>query len=425
MLAILLTLSGFAPLDSLPETVQITGPDTTVGGYPVNLTFCATGLMPNSVSQWNSSVWAFSTGPYPPYNNPGSCQNFNFYLLPSWVPINPVISCTNYAGSASFSTWIIPMNSAQEFNSLSATTNTCETTQLTATSTSSWYRPDYPDAFILPHRWQYRDASTGTWVNFAEYPLTVIPYSALPTAPAQRVTATTDTLFGTLVVDSTNYDDGTSELHFLSPLSHALHGLRVRKVLDRFQGNSVTSDSASLRALASTTILNYTGPDSVVVGDSSLFWVPPVAGVTSHTWWISGGTLWPNASNDSALVRWDSLGTAQVSVTSFTAPLCSSSASHNFRVARPPVLFNDVRNLNLADPSSEPRWTVWPSPSTGPVWMAARAGTTAQMVWITDAAGRLVRTIPLRAEPQQVELPLGVYFIRDERGTSVPLAIMP
>ena len=219
MLAILLTLSGFAPHDSLPETVQITGPDTAVGNLPVTLTYCATGLLPNSVSQWNSSIWAFGNGPYPPFNNPGTCQNFNLYLMPPWVPVNPVISCTNTAGSATFSTWIIPMNSAQEFNSLNAIDDTCETTQLTATSTSSWYRPDYPNAYILPHRWQYRDASTGTWVNFAEYPLTVIPYSALPATPAQRVTATVDTLFGTLVVNSTNYEDGTSQLHFLSPLT--------------------------------------------------------------------------------------------------------------------------------------------------------------------------------------------------------------
>ncbi|MGA0110358.1 MAG: hypothetical protein ACO3HG_07815, partial [Schleiferiaceae bacterium] len=84
MLAILLTLSGFAPLDSLPETVQITGPDTAVGNLPVTLTYCATGLWPNSVSQWNISTWAFLSGPYPPFNNPGTCQNFNLYLMPSW-----------------------------------------------------------------------------------------------------------------------------------------------------------------------------------------------------------------------------------------------------------------------------------------------------------------------------------------------------
>ncbi|MEY4969735.1 MAG: PKD-like domain [Bacteroidota bacterium] len=424
MLALLLTLSGFAPLDSLPETVQITGPDTAVGGLPVTLTYCATGLLPNSVSQWNSSIWAFGTGPFPPFNNPGSCQNFNFYLMPPWVPFNPVISCTNTAGSASFSTWIIPMNSAQNFTTEHEFHDSCATTHLEVASTSSWYRADPPNAVLLPHRWQYRDPSTGIWTDFLSYPLTNLPFSAMPTNPAQRVSVTQDTLFGTVVVDSTNYHYGSSKLTFLGS-TPSLHGLRVRKVLDRYAGSWVHSDSLVLRSLNPATTLNFTGPDSVFTGDSSLFWVQPVPGATSYTWTVDGGTFWPNPTADSILVRWDSLGTALVTVVSTTAPGCSSSISKSITVSSPPVVLQEDRLAFTIEAPDQVLWSIVPNPSSGRFWITTKPEAINSPLQIFDSAGRLLQTLNLRPEVTEVVLPLGMYYIRDNRGAFVQLVVTP
>ncbi len=426
MLALLLTLSGLAPLDSLPETVQITGPDTAVGGLPVTLTYCATGLLPNSVAQWNSSIWAFGTGPFPPFNNPGSCQNFNFYLMPSWVPVNPVISCTNTAGSASFSTWIIPLNSTQNFTTEHEFHDSCATTRLEVASTSSWYRADPPNAVLLPHRWQYRDPSTGIWTDFLSYPLTNLPFSAMPTNPAQRFSVIQDTLFGTVVVDSTNYHFGSSKLTFLGSLTPSLHGLRVRKVLDRYAGNWVHSDSLVLRSLNSSTTLNFTGPDSVFTGDSSLFWVQPVPpGASSYAWTVDGGTFWSTPSADSILVRWDSLGAALVTVVSTTSPGCSSTASQSITVSSPPVVLQEDRlAFTIEDPAQVP-WTIVPNPSSGRFWITTKPEAINSPLRIFDSAGRCVRTLRLSTVAVEVVLPLGLYYIRDNRGAFVQLAVTP
>ncbi len=426
MLALLLTLSGLAPLDSLPETVQITGPDTAVGGLPVTLTYCATGLLPNSVAQWNSSIWAFGTGPFPPFNNPGSCQNFNFYLMPSWVPVNPVISCTNTAGSASFSTWIIPLNSTQNFTTEHEFHDSCATTRLEVASTSSWYRADPPNAVLLPHRWQYRDPSTGIWTDFLSYPLTNLPFSAMPTNPAQRFSVIQDTLFGTVVVDSTNYHFGSSKLTFLGSLTPSLHGLRVRKVLDRYAGNWVHSDSLVLRSLNSSTKLNFTGPDSVFTGDSSLFWVQPVPpGASSYAWTVDGGTFWSTPSADSILVRWDSLGAALVTVVSTTSPGCSSTASQSITVSSPPVVLQEDRlAFTIEDPAQVP-WTIVPNPSSGRFWITTKPEAINSPLRIFDSAGRCVRTLRLSTVAVEVVLPLGLYYIRDNRGAFVQLAVTP
>ncbi len=425
MLALLLTLSGFAPLDSLPETVQITGPDTAVGGLPVTLTYCATGLLPNSVAQWNSSIWAFGTGPFPPFNNPGSCQNFNFYLMPTWVPVNPVISCTNTAGSASFSTWIIPLNSAQNFTTEHEFHDSCQTTRLQVESTSSWFRADPPNAVLLPHRWQYRDPSTGIWTDFLSNPLTNLPFSAMPTNPAQRVSVIQDTLFGTVVVDSTNYYYGSSKLNLSGPLTPSLHGLRVRKVLDRYAGSWVHSDSMVLRSLYSSTTLNFTGPDSVFTSDSSLFWVLPVPGATSYTWTVDGGTFWPNPTADSIWVRWDSLGTALVTVVSTTSPGCSSNASQSITVSSPPVVLQEDRLAFTIEYPAQVLWSIVPNPASGRFWITAKPEAVNSPLRIFDSAGRCVRTLRLSTVANEVVLPLGLYYIRDNRGTLVQLAVTP
>ena len=424
-LTILLIISGITANDSIPESVQISGPDTTVGGLPVNLTYCATGLLPNSVAQWNSSIWAFGSGPFPPYNNPGYCQNFNFYLMPSWVPVNPVISCTNTAGSASFSTWIIPVNSAQNFTTEHEFHDSCATTHLEVASTSSWYRADPPNAVLLPHRWQYLDPSTGIWTDFLSNPLANLPFSAMPTNPAQRVSVTQDTLFGTVVVDSTNYHFGSSKLTFLGSLTPSLHGLRVRKVLDRYAGNWVHTDSLVLRSLISSTTLNYTGPGSVFTGDSSLFWVQPVPGATSYTWTVDGGTFWPNPTADSILVRWDSLGTALVTVVSTTSPGCSSNASLSITVSSPPVVLQEDRMAFTTEAPAQAPWSVVPNPSTGRFWITPKAEAINSQLQIFDSAGRLLKTLTLRPEVAEVVLPLGLYYIRDNRGAFVQLVVTP
>ncbi len=424
-LPILLLISGIAANDSIPETVQISGPDTTVGGLPVTLTYCATGLLPSSVSQWNSSIWAFGAGPFPPFNNPGVCQNFNFYLMPSWVPVNPVISCANTAGSASFSTWIIPMNSAQNFTTEHEFHDSCATTHLEVASTSSWYRADPPNAVLLPHRWQYRDPSTGIWTDFLSYPLTNLPFSAMPTNPAQRVSVTQDTLFGTVVVDSTNYHYGSSKLNFLSPLTPSLDGLKVRKVLDRYAGSWVHSDSLVLRFVNPATTLNFTGPDSVFTGDSSLFWVQPVPGATSYTWTVDGGTYWPTPTADSIWVRWDSLGTGLVTVVTTTSPGCSNSISKSITVSSPPVVLQEDRLAITIEAPAQVLWSIVPNPSSGRFWITTKPEAINSLLQIFDSAGRLLNTLNLRTEVTEVVLPLGLYYIRDNRGAFVQLVVTP
>jgi hypothetical protein len=328
--------------------------------------------------------------------------------MPTWVPVNPVISCTNTAGSASFSTWIIPLNSAQNFTTEHEFHDSCQTTRLQVESTSSWFRADPPNAVLLPHRWQYRD----------------LPFSAMPTNPVQRVSVTQDTLFGTVVVDSTNYHYGSSKLTFLGS-TPSLHGLRVRKVLDRYAGSWVHSDSLVLRSLNPGTTINFTGPDSVFTGDSSLFWVLPVPGATSYTWTVDGGTFWPNPTADSIWVRWDSLGTGLVTVVTTTSPGCSSSISKSITVSSPPVVLQEDRLAFTIEAPAHVLWSIVPNPSSGRFWITTKPEAINSPLQIFDSAGRLLQTLNLRPEVTEVVLPLGMYYIRDNRGAFVQLVVTP
>ncbi len=248
----------------------------------------------------------------------------------------------------------------------------------------------------------------------------------MPTNPAQRFSVIQDTLFGTVVVGSTNSHFGSSKLTFLGSLTPSLHGLRVRKVLDRYAGNWVHSDSLVLRSLNSSTTLNFTGPDSVFTGDSSLFWVQPVPpGATSYAWTVDGGTFWSTPSADSILVRWDSLGAALVTVVSTTSPGCSSTASQSITVSSPPVVLQEDRlAFTIEDPAQVP-WTIVPNPSSGRFWITTKPEAINSPLRIFDSAGRCVRTLRLSTVAVEVVLPLGLYYIRDNRGAFVQLAVTP
>ena len=402
MLAILLTLSGFAPLDSLPETVQITGPDTAVGNLPVTLTYCATGLLPNSVSQWNSSIWAFGTGPYPPFNNPGTCQNFNLYLMPSWVPVNPVISCTNTAGSATFSTWIIPQNSDQTFTGVSAPNDSCETQYVQTTSSASWYRIDPPNVVLLPHRWQYRDSATGAWTDFLAHPgnITGIAYSAMPTDPALRITTASDSAFGVGFTDTTNYHFGTSRLNWAGPLPGSLNGLWVRHVLERYQGSTVYSDSVQLQAFSRQVALAPWTADTLLEQQERTFRAANPSNFTQFLWTVSGGTPLNSVTDDSITVRWDSLGIGQVRLKAWTAPGCSSTDSAWVVVKG----LGTRENLNLAP-------KIWPNPSSGSVTVLLPTETVGLPYAIWDQLGRCIARGTSDSNPLTVKLVPGIYLL--------------
>ncbi len=199
----------------------------------------------------------------------------------------------------------------------------------------------------------------------------------------------------------------------------------MRKVLDRYAGSWVHSDSLVLRSLNSSTTLNFTGPDSVFTGDSSLFWVQLVPGATSYTWTVDGGTFWPGPTADSIWVRWDSLGTALVTVVSTTAPGCSSNASQSITVSSSPVVLQEDRMAFTTEAPAQALWSVVPNPSTGRFWITTRAEAINSPLQIFDSAGRLLKTLNLRPEVAEVVLPLGLYYIRDNRGAFVQLVVTP
>lgn len=397
-LTALLILSTFSVADSLPESVVITGPDTAVGGTPVNLYYCASGLMPNSVSQWNITNFS-GFGPYPPYNNPGSCQYFNLYVIPAWNPSLHTVSCTNYFGNVGyFNTWIIPQNSSQTFDTIVPIGDSCATRRVTTSLNANLYRNS--DAILLPHRWQYQHPGSGIWLDFLNNPgnLTGITWNTLMATPiTQRYLWTADTLLGHPVYDTTFYEGGSVRLNLNNPPT-ALNGLWIRKVLDRYAGNSVTSDSIQIVSAAHPVALSAPGADTVLQGNVGLYYVSNPHLFSQFQWTVSGGTVLNTTSNDSLWVSWDSLGTGTVTVQAWSTASCVISASTNV----------EVRGLSLGELSHR-TLALSPNPSSG--WIEVKLDFEEVPYQIIDATGRRVANGILRSGRLDHQLSEGIYVL--------------
>lgn len=375
-LTTLLILSTFSVADSLPESVVITGPDTALGGLPVNLYYCASGLMPNSVSQWDITNFS-GLGPYPPYNNPGSCQYFNLYKDPAWNPSLHTVTCTNYGNVGSFDTWIIPQNSSQTFDTIVPIGDSCAMQRVTTSLNANLYRGS--QISILPHRWQYQHPSTGIWTDFLSNPgnLNGISWTTFAATPnSQRYLWTVDTLFGHPVYDTTFYEGGSVRLNLNNPPA-ALNGLWIRKVLDRYAGNSVSSDPVQIWSAVQPVVLVNTGSDTLIEGSSGLYYVSNPQLFNQFQWTVSGGTALNPPTSDSLWVRWDSVGTGTVTVHAWSTTTCANSASTSV----------EVRGLSLGE-RQLPRIDVSPNPSSG--WIEVQLESEEVPYQITDATGRRV-----------------------------------
>ena len=396
-LATLLFLSALPVLDSLPESVVITGPDTAVGGTPVNLYYCASNLMPNSVSQWNITNYS-GLGPYPPYNNPGPCQYFNLYVIPDWNPSLHTVTCTNYGNVGSFDTWIIPQNSSQTFDTIVPIGDSCATQRVTTSLNANLYRGS--QISILPHRWQYQHPGSGIWTDFLSNPgnLNGISWTTLAATPnSQRYLWTVDTLFGHPVYDTTFYEGGSVRLNLNNPPT-ALNGLWIRKVLDRYAGNSVTSDSIQIVSAAHPVALSARGADTVLQGNVGLYYVSNPHLFIQFQWTVSGGTVLNTTSNDSLWVSWDSLGTGTVTVQAWSTASCVNSASTNV----------EVRGLSLGELSHR-TLALSPNPSSG--WIEVKLDFDEVPYQIIDATGRRVANGILRSGRLDHQLSEGIYVL--------------
>lgn len=396
-LATLLFLSALPVLDSLPESVVITGPDTAVGGTPVNLYYCASNLMPNSVSQWNITNYS-GPGPYPPYNNPGSCQYFNLYVIPAWNPSLHTVSCNNYGNVGYFNTWIIPQNSSQTFDTIVPLGDSCATRRVTTSLNANLYRGS--QISILPHRWQYQHPSSGIWLDFLNNPgnLSGITWNTLMATPiTQRYLWTIDSLLGHPVYDTTFYEGGSVHLNLNNPPA-VLDGLWIRKVLDRYAGNSVTSDPIQIWSAVEPVELSAPGADTVFQGNIGFYYVSNPHLFSQFQWTVSGGTVLNTTSNDSLWVSWGSLGTGTVAVQAWSTASCVNSASTNV----------EVRGLSLGELSHR-TLALSPNPSSG--WIEVKLDFDEVPYQIIDATGRRVASGILRSGRLDHQLSEGIYVL--------------
>jgi hypothetical protein len=398
-LTALVLLSTFSAADSLPETVTITGPDTAIGSsWPaVNLYYCASGLLPNSVSQWDITNYS-GFGPYPPYNNPGSCQYFNIHKNPSWIPSHHVVSCTNYGSTGYFNTYIIPWNGNQTFGSVVRLDDSCSTRRVTTTLNSNLYRAQ--PVIIFPHRWQYQHPGSGVWTDFLDNPgnLSGVDVNIFYANPiSERYNWTVDSLFGHPVYDTTFYEGGSVRLNLNNPPA-ALNGLWIRKVLDRYAGSSVTSTPVQIWSVRQPVNLVAAGSDTLTEGSSGLYYVSNPQLFNQFQWTVLGGTALNSPTNDSIWVRWDSVGTGTVTAHAWSTTSCVNRASTNV----------EVRGLSLGE-RQLPSIAISPNPSSG--WIEVKLETEGVPYQVTDATGRCVARGLLNSGRQNHQLRQGVYTL--------------
>lgn len=408
-LSTLLILSTFSVADSLPESVTISGPDTALGGLPVTLYYCASGLMPNSVSQWDITNFS-GLGPYPPYNNPGSCQYFNLYKDPAWNPSHHIVSCTNYASTGYFNTYIIPQNSNQTFDSIVRIDDACATRRVTTSLNANLYRAQ--PVLVFPHRWQYQHPGSGVWTDFLDNPgdLTGIDVNIFyANPPSARYLWTVDTLFGHIVYDTTFYEGGSVRLNLNNPPA-ALNGLWIRKVLDRFAGSSATSDPVQIWTEVQPVVLVNAGSDTLIEGNAGVYYVSNPQLFNQFQWTVSGGTALNAATSDSLWVRWDSVGTGTVTVHAWSSSSCANSASASV----------EVRGLSLGE-RQLPRIDVRPNPSSR--WIEVQLESEEVPYRITDATGRRVAHGILKSGRLYHQLRQGIYTLTAQGYAPVRLVV--
>jgi|GEM_PF-735878 len=400
-LTALFFISTLSVADSLPESVTINGPDTAIGSsWPaVNLYYCASGLMPNSVSQWDITNYS-GLGPYPPYNNPGSCQYFNLMKNPSWIPSHHVVSCTNYGSIGYFNTYIIPQNSSQSFDSIVRIDDACATQRITTHLNANLYRAQ--PVIIFPHRWQYRHPGSGIWIDFLDHPgnlsgVDVNVFYANPTS--ERYFWTTDSLFGHPVYDTTFYEGGSVSLNLNNPPA-ALDGLWIRKVLDRYAGSSVTSDSIQIWSEAQPVELSAPGADTVAAGYFALYYVSNPQLFSQFLWSVDGGHPIGSLHNDSIWVRWDSVGTGFVNVQAWSTSSCANKARTS----------TTVRGLSLGEyhPAS---LRVVPNPHSGRFRIELPQGAPRSPYEVHDLSGQRICSGWLDSRPISCPLPVGTYVL--------------
>lgn len=398
-LTTLLILSTFSVADSLPESVVITGPDTALGGLPVNLYYCASGLMPNSVSQWDITNFS-GLGPYPPYNNPGSCQYFNLYKDPPWNPSLHTVTCTNYGNVGSFDTWIIPQNSSQTFDTIVPIGDSCAMQRVTTSLNANLYRAQ--PVRIFPHRWQYQHPASGVWTDFLDNPgdlsgIDVNIFYAIPTTA--RYLWTIDTLFGHPVYDTTFYEGGSVRLNLNNPPA-ALNGLWIRKVLDRYAGSSATSDPVQIWSAVQPVVLVDAGSDTLIEGSSGLYYVSNPQLFNQFQWTVSGGTALNSPTSDSLWVRWDSVGTGTVTAHAWSTTTCANSASTSVEV-------RGLRTQKLENKTFEIR----PIPSSQWLYLSEPAQHNSTSYTITDVLGKTVARGTIEEGKLSFTLPNGYYVL--------------
>lgn len=397
----LLSLTLWSAADSIPESVVITGPDTAIGSsWPaVNLYYCATGLMPNSVSQWDITNFS-GFGPYPPYNNPGSCQYFNLMKDPSWIPSHHVVSCTNYGSIGYFNTYIIPKNSNQTFDTMVRIDDACATQRVTTSLHSNLYRAQ--PVLIFPHRWQYRHPGSGIWTDFLDQPgnlsgVDVNVFYANPTS--ERYLWTTDSLLGHPVYDTTFYEGGSVRLNLNNPPA-ALDGIWIRKVLDRYAGSSVVSDSVQIESVAQPVELSAPGADTVAAGYFALYFVSNPQLFSQFQWSVDGGHPIGSLHNDRIWVRWDSVGTGTVSVQAWSTSSCANEASTS----------TTVRGLSMREDRLA-TLRVHPHPNSGSFSVELPQGSPPLHFDLIDLTGRSVCSGKMVSEIISCPLSAGTYVL--------------
>jgi hypothetical protein len=294
---------------------SMSGPGTSVQGWPGNFSFCVSNA-PGSKT-WTTSSGSFvcmgcgPTYPVTSVTSTANCKSVELYFYHPFKKKNITVSASGSFGTVSASALIIPELHNQAIQSPQVLQHRCGDRRIFVQVTDSeWGDPSGlsrsgPNAFAqFPFKWLAKLPGSTNWTTIINEPGNTDQYP-VPSTPLTTIGVKNGQLAGNPIVDSAIYATGEVILN-LNSLPDSLDGTILKFQLENYQGHFLYSDSIvlSLEAPNAGSIINLSPLGSIIFPGATLSYSSNFDTIHSYQWFADGGVITAGQGTDSVTVQW-------------------------------------------------------------------------------------------------------------------------
>ena len=399
---------------------SMTGPGTSVQGWPGNFSFCVSNA-PGSKT-WTTSSGSFvcmgcgPTYPVTSVTTTANCKSVELYFYHPFKKKNINVSASGSFGTVSASALIIPDLHNQAIQSPQVVQHLCADRRIVVQVTDSeWGDPSGlsrsgPNAFAqFPFKWLAKLPGSTTWTTIINEPGNTDQYP-VPSTPLTTIGVKNGQLAGNPIVDSAIYATGEVVLN-LNSLPDSLDGTILKFQLENYQGHFLYSDSVvlSLEAPNAGSIINSSPLGSFVIPGATLSYSSNFDTIHSYQWFADGGVITAGQGTDSVSVQWGAPNQNAKLILVASRGGCSDST----------ILPIVITFLNNTEFSERATLSVYPNPATEYLQIEVLHEMLGSPFYISDVLGKILLVGFINDELTKVDLRnlnSGFYILHVSKG---------